>query len=240
MPILRSLLDALRRFGAAPAATLPPTPGETRGEGAPRPVDVWERTDHVPCERCFVYATVYDFRAFQAVPSIIPVGTVEWMRHWLSGCEYASDRHLFGKDNYWQSSALFERLRAGDCDDFAAWAWRKLHELGYRDAALVLGWKRAGEEGADWGAHAWVDFGWRGRPHVFDGTLPRDHMARPAEAARGEYYPMFGVDGAGWAFAFGGGLTTGCACVPPRFSLPPALGVPRGPAASGLFRESPC
>jgi hypothetical protein len=45
---------------------------------------------------------------------------------------------LFGEADFWQHPSTFERLRTGDCEDFAVWAWRKLIELGY-DVDLVAG-----------------------------------------------------------------------------------------------------
>ena len=63
------------------------------------------------------------------------------------------DDRQFGVDDVWQHPCEFERLRQGDCEDYALWAWRKLVELGV-DAELVSGrWDVTRE---DAGHHAWV------------------------------------------------------------------------------------
>ena len=79
------------------------------------------------------------------------------IRDFLMTCRYVSDKELFGKEDYWQPPEDFERLRKGDCDDFALWTWRQLMELVY-DARIVFG--RHGRYGI---GHAWVSFGQDGK-----------------------------------------------------------------------------
>lgn len=174
--------------------------------------DPWERTGHVPCGRCFEQGARYRFRVFLESPSRVAAASLEAVCGWLSRCRYTPDAEQFGCDDLWLNPALFERVRAGDCDDYALWGWRKLRELGY-DATLVVGWWTPPGGRAD--AHVWVLFtGKDGAPRVLEGVNPRAEMVRPLDAVRAQYYPMYGVDGAGAVFSFRGGLRTGCACVP--------------------------
>ena len=84
------------------------------------------------------------------------------IRDFLMTCRYVSDEELFGKEDYWQPPEDFERLRKGDCDDFALWTWRQLIELGY-DARIVFG--RHGRYGT---GHAWVSFAKDGKQFLVE------------------------------------------------------------------------
>ena len=69
----------------------------------------------------------------------------------LKACQYAEDKTLFDKADFWQHPVDFEQKRQGDCEDFSLWAWRKLCEMGI-NAEFVTGEERKG------GGHAWVTF----------------------------------------------------------------------------------
>ena len=85
-------------------------------------------------------------------PLTVKCESIRDIRQFLLGCRGVSDKELFGMDDYWQPPEEFERIRKGDCDDFALWAWRQLLALGY-DARFVVG--RHGQYGI---GHAWVEF----------------------------------------------------------------------------------
>jgi len=85
-------------------------------------------------------------------PLTVKCNSIHDIRQFLKRCKAVSDQELFGKRDYWQPPEDFERLRKGDCDDFALWTWRQFLSLGY-DARFVGG--EAGRYGA---GHAWVTF----------------------------------------------------------------------------------
>ncbi len=85
-------------------------------------------------------------------PLTIQCTTIDEIRRFLIGCEYVSDKELFGKDDYWQPPEEFEKRKKGDCDDFALWTWRQLLNMGY-DARFIGG--KCGRYGE---GHAWVEY----------------------------------------------------------------------------------
>ena len=84
-------------------------------------------------------------------PLSIHCQTIGELRSFLLTCKYVSDQELFGKREYWQPPDEFEKIRKGDCEDFALWTWRQLLSMGYQ-ARFVGG--SAGRYGA---GHAWVE-----------------------------------------------------------------------------------
>ena len=70
--------------------------------------------------------------------SCVHVRSIDDIVAFLQTCEYVTDIELFHKLDFWQHPAAFEKLRRGDCEDFALWAWRKLAELGI-DADFCVG-----------------------------------------------------------------------------------------------------
>src|SRR5258708_4353585 len=85
-------------------------------------------------------------------PLAIHCKSIDEVREFLGGCKQVSDKELFDKDDYWQPPEEFERLKKGDCDDFAFWTWRQFMDLGF-DTRIVFG--RVGRYGS---GHAWVQF----------------------------------------------------------------------------------
>ena len=85
-------------------------------------------------------------------PLTVKCESIRDIRMFLWGCKGVSDKELFGMEDYWQPPEQFERIKKGDCDDFALWTWRQFLALGY-DARFVLG--RCGRYGI---GHAWVEF----------------------------------------------------------------------------------
>ncbi len=90
--------------------------------------------------------------SFLSQPLKVVCRDLEEIRAFLSTCRYVSDREQFGVRDYWMRPEDFERVRRGDCDDFALWTWRQLLGLGY-SARFVTG--SAGRYGT---GHAWVNF----------------------------------------------------------------------------------
>lgn len=139
--------------------------------------------------------------------SDVSVSSVDDVVAWLSGCRYVPDKTLFQEDDFWQHPRTFERLRAGDCEDFALWGWRKLNELGV-PARFFVGKLVDNGRGSASG-HAWVVFRQDGKDMLLEGasTAP-ESLVQPLDAVRDRYRPHFSVDGSYRTRAFSGYLTT--------------------------------
>jgi hypothetical protein len=134
--------------------------------------------------------------------SDVAVATFEDVLAWLAECRYETDASLFQEADYWQHPRTFERLRRGDCEDFALWAWRKMIEL-RMDADLVVG--RRVPPGSENSRHAWILFRDRGDEYVFEPVIRDPAMAiRHVSSVRAEYIPEFGVTGDRRRFYFAG------------------------------------
>jgi hypothetical protein len=164
--------------------------------------DPWKRIDTQPRLRMYGGGARLDFSKYLEGPSLVPVGSLAEVQDWLLGCRYEHDEVLFGEADFWQHPSTFERLRAGDCEDFAVWTWRKLVELGY-DVHLVAGWCVRGGELT--GRHAWLLLRKEGVEYVFEpAAKERSQMLRPLAEVRDAYVPQFGVDRSAKRFAFSG------------------------------------
>ncbi len=83
------------------------------------------------------------------------------IQKFLLRCQYLSDRETRGCDDYWEPPDIFEERKTGDCEDHAIWAWRHLHEMGYK-TRLVLGDCKGG--------HAWVHIFVNDRAYLLEAT----------------------------------------------------------------------
>jgi hypothetical protein len=107
-------------------------------------------------------------------PLTVKCASMKDIRIFLAGCEYVSDKELFGKEDFWQPPDEFEKIRKGDCEDFALWTWRQLLDLGY-DARFV-----GGSYGLYGRGHAWVEYFQEGKCYIVEplrsrivSTMPR-------------------------------------------------------------------
>ncbi|MCG8592527.1 MAG: transglutaminase-like cysteine peptidase [Proteobacteria bacterium] len=107
---------------------------------------------------------------------------------WLNSCQYISDERLFGEADYWQTPAATEARRAGDCEDFALWAWVQLLRQGYR-CRFVLG----GLYSRDQINHAWVQIYLRDQVRVLECTPIGYNIPIMAMHAT-EYRPIMSLD----------------------------------------------
>lgn len=98
----------------------------------------------------------------------VKCGSLEEVQAFLRECRYVSDSEQFGVSEYWLHPRFFERLRRGDCEDFALWAWRQLLAMGL-DARLVFGNCRGGDRNN----HAWVMFSDSQAHYLLEPTAPR-------------------------------------------------------------------
>jgi len=145
-----------------------------------------------------------DFGWYLTGESMVQADGLTQLQEWLVGCDYATDPELFHERDHWQHPSEFEKLRRGDCEDFAVWAWRKLIELGY-EAELIAG-RYAGVAGPTSG-HAWVVFRHGDNRFVFDPVV-RDpaRMIRPLKEVCHFFCPEFSVDARLRRFVYDGYL----------------------------------
>ena len=169
--------------------------------------DPWEhiRTD-VPVE-AFGPGSRHDFTWYFEGESSVKVATLEEIQDWLLQCEYTHDPELFNEKDFWQHPRTFEKLRQGDCEDHALWAWRKLVELGI-DAEFVCGRVAWPDDEQSRGRyHAWVVFRRDADTFVMEATCKtKEKMIRPLAEVRTQYLPSVGVDAKRERFAFIGAL----------------------------------
>jgi hypothetical protein len=119
--------------------------------------------------------------------SDVQVNSVEDVVDWLRSCEYESDMSLFNERDFWQHPRTFERLRRGDCEDFALWSWRKLTEIGV-EAKVYVGRYAGSRTG-----HAWVVFTKDGLDYLLDGVIRDESIIRPLRECRNEFEPWFSI-----------------------------------------------
>lgn len=84
--------------------------------------DPWERIAVNPPLREYGSGARLDFAKYLTGESMVHVKSMEEIQDWLRGCEYQKDETLFNEPDFWQHPNTFERLRVGDCEDFAVWA----------------------------------------------------------------------------------------------------------------------
>ena len=135
----------------------------------------------------FTYAEVQEMaRAALNYQPSIEVHEPQDVTRFLLACRYASDLELFGKEDHWQTPAEFERLRAGDCEDHALWAWRMGVALG-EEARFTIG-TLSGDP------HAWVTMYEEGLPWILEATGKTPETIEPFRP-NGLYEPRFSIDG---------------------------------------------
>ncbi len=98
----------------------------------------------------------------------------------LYNCRYLSDLVTRKQTDFWEPPDVFEERKTGDCEDHAIWAWRHLHELGYR-SRLVLGNAN--------GYHAWVHIFRNKRVYLFEPTQKHNWYPNPRS-----YTPHWSVE----------------------------------------------
>ena len=124
----------------------------------------------------------------------VPVQSIDDIVAWLQTCEYVTDLEQFHERDFWQHPGTFERLRRGDCEDFALWAWRKLAEIGI-EAEFCVGRVICADRPEIDRQHAWVVYRVSGTAFLFEpaARIP-SRMIRPLPEAMGEYVPHFAVN----------------------------------------------
>jgi hypothetical protein len=172
--------------------------------------DPWERLEYRVPIRKYGAGALHEFEWYFEGSSAVDVKSLDELCDWLIGCEYVRDPELFREEDFWQHPLTFEKLRKGDCEDHALWAWRKLVELGF-DADLVTGrclpWNP--HDKSDHRSHAWVVFRAEGEVYLLESVAKSPgQIVRPLGEANLEYRPEFGVDRNRQRFTFNGVLLT--------------------------------
>lgn len=171
------------------------------------PGDDWEELPvHPPFWR-FGAGSRHRFSWYFEGKSSVTVTSIDEMLTWLGSCRYVGDKELFQEDDFWQHPRTFERLKEGDCEDFALWAWRKLTELGI-PARLFIGKLVEGGQGSTH-THAWVVFTTAEGEFLLEPAAGSpDAAVRPIAEVRDRYRPHVSVDAAYRTHAYTGQLTT--------------------------------
>jgi len=155
--------------------------------------DPWREVRHPVPFRLFGHGSRHDFGWYLQGECKVAVTSLEDMEDWLLKCSYLSDDKLFRNADFWQHPAMFEKVRKGDCEDHAIWAWRRLRDLGI-PARLFTGRVVSLVNGGA-GFHAWVVYEHEGKSVLFETVAyHRQRMLRPLEEARHEYVPHFSID----------------------------------------------
>lgn len=166
--------------------------------------DPWERLSYAVPSHALGRGSVHEFSWYLEGESQVAVANVEELCAWLLECEYVRDPDLFHEEDFWQHPSTFERLRQGDCEDHAIWAWRKLAELGI-EAELMSGTWRPSDEVS--GGHVWVRFRDGDDEYILESvSRTRETMLRRLSDVREQYVPHAGVDGQCRLHAYGGML----------------------------------
>jgi hypothetical protein len=154
----------------------------------------WERvTMRVPAS-VFGPGSHQPFAEYFEGASSVRVRSIDDIVAWLQTCEYVTDLELFHERDFWQHPSAFERLRRGDCEDFALWAWRKLAEVGI-DAEFYVGRVICADRPEIDRQHAWVVYRVNGTAFLFEpAARTPSRMIRPLADAMGEYVPHFAVN----------------------------------------------
>ncbi|MEM9664279.1 MAG: hypothetical protein AAF970_05050 [Bacteroidota bacterium] len=164
--------------------------------------DPWKRQPHPVPLAIYGLGATHSFSWYLEGESRVDVACFRDVIGWLQQCLYVSDATLYHQSDFWQHPTVFERLRQGDCEDFALWAWRKLAELDY-EVEFVAGRVRS-ETGALQG-HAWVHLHLDARSYVLDAVLDTPPlMLRPMDTVRMEYLPEVSVDAQLQRYAYHG------------------------------------
>ena len=154
----------------------------------------WERVPMRVPVSAFGFGSRQPFAEYFEGESCVPVRSIADIVAFLQTCEYVSDSELFHKPDFWQHPSAFEKLRRGDCEDFALWAWRKLAELGI-DAEFCVGRVICDDQPEIDRQHAWVVYRVNGSEFLFEpAARTPSRMIRPLADAMDAYVPYFAAN----------------------------------------------
>jgi hypothetical protein len=165
--------------------------------------DPWNRVWRTLPLRAFGPGSLHDWRWYFEKQSAVRVKTIKDLCRWLRDCASASDQKLFHQEEFWQHPICFEQSRAGDCEDHALWAWRKLVELGY-SAEFMVGRKMQSGSLSD-SCHACVVFEKGDRRFLLEANAKgKDRMIFPLPESQHRFCPALSVDAKFRTFVYDG------------------------------------
>ena len=154
----------------------------------------WQRLEMPIPPGAFGPGSERPFAQYFEGESTVRVASIDDIVAWLQTCEYVSDVELFQKRDVWQHPGAFERLKRGDCEDFALWAWRKLVELGIAAEFCVGRVVSTDRPNVDY-QHAWVVYQIDGTAYLFEpAARTSSRTIRLLDDAMGQYVPHFAVN----------------------------------------------
>ena len=117
-----------------------------------------------------------------------PVTRWEEVQDFLRLCLYAKDSEVHGRQEVWIHPEDFERIRAGDCEDHALWAWVQFVRIGW-DARFTAGLLEGG-------GHGWITVFRDDEILLCESTAKKraPFLFAPG-SGRTRYEPLWSVDG---------------------------------------------
>lgn len=106
---------------------------------------------------------------------------------WINNGKYLSDERLYGQSDKWQIPSEFEKIKIGDCEDFALWTWVQLLKMKI-NARFMLGGLYSNELD-----HAWVCIYGRDGVKIFECTPSEFNVPIDVRNAP-EYIPILSID----------------------------------------------
>jgi hypothetical protein len=116
-----------------------------------------------------------------------PVTRWEEVHEFLRLCLYAKDAEVHGREEIWIHPEDFERIRAGDCEDHALWAWVQFVKIGW-NARFTAGLMEGG-------GHGWITVFRDEEVLVCESTAKKRAPFLFAPGSKPRYEPVWSVDG---------------------------------------------
>lgn len=116
----------------------------------------------------------YPMERYVTKPLVYQCSTVKEIREFLRNCKYVSDKEQFNKEEFWLPPDEFEKLKKGDCDEFALWTWRQFIGMGYKTRFVIGRTRKLGN------GHAWVTVEKDGKNYIVESQAWRygERMSR--------------------------------------------------------------
>jgi len=144
------------------------------------------RAYHSPAGRRPPRSLAASFEDYLKADLRVRITCEEELRGFLRLCLYAKDSEVHGREEVWIHPEDFERIRAGDCEDHALWAWVQLVRIGW-DARFTAGLM-------DGGGHGWITVYRGGEVLVCETTAKKRAPFLFAPAGKPRYEPVWSVD----------------------------------------------
>lgn len=115
------------------------------------------------------------------------------LQRFYQTCDYADDLEVYGQPEYWAAPDEFEHHQRGDCEDFAIYGWRQLHDMAH-SVRIVCGLL----DGEAPGGHMWLHAHLDGQNYIIEPThasqrTPHAHHKKLPRASARLYHPMMSV-----------------------------------------------